>query len=213
VVGVAADAKHNSLRELAQPEFWLPFFNGAGDEPSFCTFQVRYRGNPAMVAAAIRTAVKEVAAALPPVEIRSMNDLMGESLVAERVISQLAAVFGLVALVLASIGLYGVMAYNVTRRINEIGIRVALGAQPRDILRIVLGEAFTLIAIGVGLGLPSLLAAQHWISSRLFGLTALDPLAIGGAAVLLAIVTILAGYVPARWASRVDPVVALHYDG
>ena len=142
-----------------------------------------------------------------------MNELMGQSLTTERAISQLSAFFGVLALALASIGLYGVMAYNAARRTNEIGIRVALGAQPRDILRIVLRETLILIGFGVALGLPSNLAAKRWISSQLFGLTALDPVAIGVSALILATVTIVAGYVPARWASRVDPMVALHYDG
>jgi len=142
-----------------------------------------------------------------------MNELMGQSLTTERAISQLSAFFGVLALALASIGLYGVMAYNAARRTNEIGIRVALGAQPRDILRIVLRETLILIGFGVALGLPSILAAKRWISSQLFGLTALDPVAIGVSALILATVTIVAGYVPARWASRVDPMVALPYDG
>ena len=213
VIGVVADSKHNSLREPAEGEFWLPFFKPSGDEPSFCNFQIRYTGDRATLVRALRAAVKEVAPAIPPVEIHTMNELMGQSLTTERAISQLSAFFGVLALALASIGLYGVMAYNAARRTNEIGIRVALGAQPRDILRIVLRETLILIGFGVALGLPSILAAKRWISSQLFGLTALDPVAIGVSALILATVTIVAGYVPARWASRVDPMVALHYDG
>jgi predicted permease len=213
VAGVAADSKHNSLREPALPEFWLPFFSARGDEPSFCTFHVRYTGDPAPVVAAIRAAVKKVAPAVPSPEIRQMNELMGASLTAERAISQLAGGFGLLALILASIGLYGVMAYNVTARTIEIGIRMAVGAQPGDILRVVLHETLFLVAIGMSFGLPSIVAAKLWISDQLFGLSALDPLAIVGAALILAAVTAVAGYVPARWASRVDPIVALHYDG
>jgi len=212
-VGVAADSKHNSLREPAMPEFWLPFFKAGGDEPSFCSFHVRYSGDPAPVAAAIRAAAKEVAPAVPAVEIHSMNELMRDSLTAERAISQLSGGFGLLALLLASIGLYGVMAFNVAARTNEIGIRMAIGAQPRDILRIVLRETWVLLAIGMVFGLPSILAAKLWISSQLFGITALDPVAIGVSVLLLALVTGVAGYVPARWASRVDPTVALRYDG
>lgn len=209
VIGVVADAKHNSLREDPMGEFWLPFFNTAGDEPSFCSFQVRYTGSLASVAAAVRAAVKEVAPAVPPVEIHTMNELMGETLTTERAISQLSGFFGLLALVVASIGLYGVMAYNVAGRTNEIGIRIALGAQPRDILRIVLRETMILVGMGVALGLPSIWAAKRWISSQLFGLTALDPVAISIAVVVLAAVTVVAGYVPARWAAKVDPIVAL----
>jgi predicted permease len=213
VVGVVADSKHNSLRELPMPQFWLPFFQPSGDERSFCSFQVRYTGDKASVAAAIRSAVKEVAPAVPPIQIRTMNELMGETLTTERAISQLSSFFGLLALLLASIGLYGVMAYRVAGRISEIGIRVALGAQPQDIFRNVLRETLVLLAIGVALGLPSLLAAKRLISSQLYGVSAVDPIAVCGATLLLTCVAILAGYIPARWASRVDPVIALHYQG
>jgi ABC-type antimicrobial peptide transport system permease subunit len=128
------------------------------------------------------------------------------------VITQLAAFFGLLALVLASIGLYGVMAYSVAGRTNEIGIRISLGAQPRQILRLVLRETAILIGIGVALGLPSVLIAKRVISSQLYGLTALDPAAILVATLVLAVVAILAGYFPARWASKVDPLVALRHE-
>jgi predicted permease len=213
VVGVVADSKHNSLREAAIPEFRLPFFQAKeDDEPSFCSFQVRYDGDKAAVAAGIRTAVKQAARDVPPVIIRPMNDLMGETLTVARLITRLSSFFGLLALTLASIGLYGVMAYNVTAKTNEIGIRAALGAQPRDILRTVMRETLLLVGIGVALGLPSILAAKVWLSSQLFGLTALDPVAIGVSVLALGAVTALAGYIPARWASRVDPMVALHYE-
>jgi predicted permease len=213
VVGVVGDAKHNSLREPDTGQFYLPFFNAGGDEPSFCSFQIRYSGNLADVAAGVRAAVKEAAPAVPPVEIRTMNELMGESLTTERVVSQLSSFFGLLALLLASIGLYGVISYNVASRTNEIGIRLAIGAQPRDILRIVLRETMILIAAGVALGLPSVVAARSIISSQLYGVTAFDPVAISVATLVLAVVALAAGYVPARWASRVDPMTALHYEG
>jgi ABC-type antimicrobial peptide transport system permease subunit len=173
---------------------------------------VRYDGDKAAVAAGIRTAVKQAAPDVPPVIIRPMNDLMGETLTVERLITRLSSFFGLLALTLASIGLYGVMTYNVTAKTNEIGIRAALGAQPRDILRTVMRETLLLVVIGVALGLPSILAAKVWLSSQLFGLTAIDPVAIGLSVLVLGAVTVLAGYIPARWASRVDPMVALHYE-
>jgi predicted permease len=213
VVGVVSDAKHNSLREPAFPQFYLPFFNPKGDEPSFCSFEVRYTGNPAIVTAGIRQAAREVAPVVPPVEIRTMNELMGETLVTERAISRLSGIFGLLALTLAAIGLYGLMSYNVTGRTNEIGIRMSLGAQPGDILNLVLREILILIGIGVAFGLPSIWAVKRIVAAQLFGISALDPLAIFGATFVLASVAVVAGYVPARWASRVDPMRALHYDG
>ena len=212
VVGVVGDSKHNSLREPASSQFWLPFFNPRGDEPSFCSFQVRYTGDKASVVTGIRAAVKSVAPAVPPVEVHTMNELMGETLITQRLISQLSSFFGVLALMLASIGLYGVMAYNVASKTNEIGIRVALGAVPRDILAIVLREALVLVGIGIALGLPSILAFKHWISSQLFGLTPVDPPAIAIAVLVLTAVTVVAGFIPARWASRVDPLIALRYE-
>jgi ABC-type antimicrobial peptide transport system permease subunit len=212
VIGVVADSKHNSLREPASGEFWLPFFNALGDEPSFYSFQVRYTGNKAAVVAGIRAAVKAVAPAVPPVEVRTMNELMGESLTTQRLICQLSSFFAVLALTLASIGLYGVMAYNISSKTNEIAIRVALGALPGDILSIVLRETVVLVGIGVALGLPSILAFKRSISSQLFGLTPLDPLTIAVAVLVLTTVTMVAGFIPARWASRVDPVIALHYE-
>ncbi len=142
-----------------------------------------------------------------------MNELMGETLVTERAISRLAGIFGLLALALAAIGLYGVMSYNVSGRTNELGIRMSLGAQPGDILKLVLREVLILIGIGVALGLPSIWAVKSIVAAQLFGISALDPLAISGATLVLAAVAVVAGYVPARWASRIDPMRALHYDG
>jgi len=213
IVGVVGDAKHNSLSESAFPQFYLPFFNAKGHEPSFCSFEVRYTGNLAVVTTAIRAAVREVAPAVPPVEIRTMNELMGETLVTERAISRLSGIFGLLALVLAAIGLYGVMSYNVTGRTNEIGIRMSLGARPGDILKLVLREILNLIGIGVALGLPSIWAIKKVVAAQLFGISALDPLAIGGATFVMAAVAVVAGYLPARSASRIDPMHALRYDG
>ena len=213
IVGVVGDAKHNSLREPLTPQFYRPFFTPKGDEPSFCSFEVRYSGNPAGVVSAIRAAVREAAPAVPPVEIRTMNELIGDTLITERAISRLTGIFGLLALSLAAIGLYGVMSYNVSGRTNEIGIRISLGALPRDILKLVLREIGLLIGAGVALGLPSIWIFKRIAASQLFGISALDPLAIFGAIFVLAAVAALAGFVPARWASRVDPMRALHYDG
>jgi ABC-type antimicrobial peptide transport system permease subunit len=138
-----------------------------------------------------------------------MDDVVNESLARERFIGQLASFFSLFALLLACIGLYGVMAYAVTRRTNEIGIRMALGARGMDVVRLVLKETMLLVAVGVTIGLGAALATTRLISSLLFGLTPTDPLTIVVAALLMIAVAALAGYLPARKASRVDAMTAL----
>ena len=125
---------------------------------------------------------------------------------------RLSSLFGLVALLLASIGLYGVMAYTVARRTNEIGIRMALGAERGNVLRMVLRETLTLVLIGIAIGVPIVLAAGGLLSTLLFGMTGTDPLTICAAAGLMVAVAAAAGYFPARRASRLDPMVALRYE-
>jgi ABC-type antimicrobial peptide transport system permease subunit len=132
--------------------------------------------------------------------------------VQERLIARLASFFGTLALALAAIGLYGTMAYTVGRRTNEIGVRVALGASRKQILKMVLREAFALVLLGMLLGLPLALAAGRLVASQLFGLKASDPLTLSAAIGLLAAVAGLAAYLPARRASKVDPMVALRYE-
>jgi len=132
-----------------------------------------------------------------------------ESLVRERLLATLSGFFGALALLLATIGLYGVMSYNVARRRNEIGIRMALGAEQSRVLRMVLGEVCLLVFIGLAAGLAATLATTGFVSSFLYGLTPNDPRTLGSAAAILAMVAILAGYLPARRASRLDPMTAL----
>jgi ABC-type antimicrobial peptide transport system permease subunit len=130
----------------------------------------------------------------------------------ERVFAQAYTLFGALAALLASVGLFGVLSYNVAGRTNEIGVRMALGAQTRDVLRMVLGEAMTLVAIGLAVGLIGAAAAGRVVASQLFGLAATDVATQLGAALLMIIVSAIAGYVPARRASRVDPMLALRWE-
>ena len=168
--------------------------------------------DPASLSAALRQAVKETSASLPPVEINTMSGLVDESLQTDRFIERLSAAFGVLALVLASIGLYGIMAYTVARRTRDIGIRLALGAEPGNILRQVLRETLTLVLLGFVIGVPIAIGGTHFARSMLFGLGVADPLAITFAALTLACVAAVAGFLPARRASRVDPMIALRYE-
>lgn len=211
VVGVAADAKYNSLREKTPPRFYAPLFNPMW-ELSSAVFEVRTFANVASVGAALRSAVQEIAPSLPPISIRSMSGLVSDTLQTDRFIEQLSSAFGLLAILLASIGLYGVMAYIVARRTRDIGIRMALGAEPPNVLWQVLRESFVLVLIGIAIGVPAALAGTHLVRGMIFGLGFGDPLVIVSAGALLAVVAGLASFLPAHRASRVDPMVALRYE-
>jgi ABC-type antimicrobial peptide transport system permease subunit len=141
-----------------------------------------------------------------------MAGLVDDTLQTDRFIEQLSGFFGLLAVLLASVGLYGLMAYTVAQRTRDIGIRMALGAEPGNVLWQVLRESFVLVIIGIAIGVPTALAGTHLVRSMLFGLGFADPVVIVSAAVVLAIVAVLAGFLPAHRASRVDPMVALRYE-
>jgi predicted permease len=211
VVGVVADAKYNSVREKTPRRFYVPFFHPIG-EANFARIEVRGAGNPSSLAAAVRAAVKQTAPNLPPIEIHTMNDLVSQSLTSDRMISRLTGFFGALAVLLACIGIYGIMAYAVAGRTGEIGIRMALGAQRGDVLWLVLRESLLLVAIGVAIGLPAVIGVSKLIKSLLFGLRAADPLAFSVATALMFLVAAVAGYIPALRASRTDPTVSLRYE-
>ena len=211
VVGVAADAKYNSLREKTPPRFYLPLFNPMWEQAS-AVFEVRTYADTASVGAALRSAVEQVGPSLPPISIHSMPSLVSDTLQTDRFIEQLSGAFGVLAILLASVGLYGVMAYIVARRTRDIGIRMALGARPANVLWQVLRESFVLVSIGMATGVPAALAGTHLVRSMIFGLGFADPLVIVSAVVLLAVVAALASFLPAHRASQVDPMVALRYE-
>jgi ABC-type antimicrobial peptide transport system permease subunit len=161
---------------------------------------------------ALRGAVRRLDANLPVYRLRTLDQQMDESLLNERLIAILSTIFGLLATVLAIIGLYGVMAYTVNRRTREIGIRMALGAVSSNVIWLVMKEVVMLIAAGVVIGLPAAWGLSRLVETQLYGITPNDPPTLVVATLTLAIVACAAGYIPALRATRVDPVTALHYE-
>src|SRR6202161_2008603 len=211
IVGVAADAKYNSLREKTPTRIYAPYFNPMW-EHSYAIYEIRTLTDSASVSGALRQIVRDSSPALPAIEIKTMPGLVDDSLHTDRFIARLAGVFGFLAMLLASIGLYGIMTYTVARRTRDIGIRMALGAQPGGVLWLVLRETLLLVLIGVAVGLPVAFAGTHLLKSMLFGLGLVDPVAIVVSTMALAAIAALAGFLPARRAMRVDPIIALRYE-
>ena len=207
VVGVVQDAKYNSLREETQSSIYLPLTQTGF---AFLSVEMRTIGDPLVLAQESRDLLREEGILVR--EVKTLEEQTGRTLLQERMLAKLAGFFGLVALALASIGLYGVLSTAVARRTNEIGLRLALGARRGDVLSLWLREAGVLVAIGIVLGLPAALAATRWIESFLFGLTPADPLTIAAAIAVLGGVAALAAYLPARRAANLDPMAALRYE-
>jgi predicted permease len=210
VVGLVKDGKANSMREEIPRLVYVPL--NQQHEIQGLVVYARTSMPEAAVAPAVRQAVARLDATLPVYNLKTMEAQISESLFVERMVSALSAAFGLLATVLAAVGLYGVMSYSVARRTREIGIRLALGAQRERVLGMVLREVGILGAWGLGLGLPAAIGLARLLRAQLFGLTPHDPLTIASATALLAFVTVLAGLVPARRAMRVDPILALRYE-
>jgi len=209
IVGVVAD-NGDDVRDPSQETIYYPY--AQWDKPSRLVFYVRTAGDPGRLATALRDAVREADPNLPAVDVKTVELKMRESLYTERLIAILSAAFGILATLLAAIGLYGVIAYSVARRTGEIGVRMALGAMPANVLRLVLLGAARLAAVGIAIGLAAAFAGGRLIESQLFGIKASDPIIYIGAAVLLAAVALVAAGVPAWRAARIDPVTALKYE-
>jgi ABC-type antimicrobial peptide transport system permease subunit len=175
-------------------------------------FEVRTAGDPTAFVAAIRSAIREVDPSLGLEDVKTQTKRIEEALSQERRFAELCGFFGLLALGLAAIGLYGLMAYSVARRTNEIGIRMTLGAQRRQVLYMVLRQSVALVAVGVVGGLLAAMATTRLIASELYGLKPTDPLTFGLAAFFMLAVAAFAAYFPARRATKVDPMVALRYE-
>jgi len=209
IVGVARNAKHRSLREAPLPVIYIPL---SQEYRGGMTLMVRTAGNPAGVVGAVRNEMRTLNKDVPLFSVATMPERIGDQLATDRMMAVLLSVFGGGGLLLASIGIYGVMGYAVAQRTHEIGIRIALGAEQRDILKLIVGQGLVLILIGVSLGLALAFAATRVLQSVLFGVSASDPVTFGSVVMLLVGVALLACYLPARRATKVDPLVALRYE-
>ncbi|MFL6277889.1 MAG: ABC transporter permease [Blastocatellia bacterium] len=211
IVGVVGDVKVSGLEADDQPSVYMPTFQIPRLRRN-AVFIVRTAGDPASLLAAVRRKINEVDADLPVYDLRTMNQIIAGSVAQRRFSMLLLVVFAVVAWLLAAVGLYGVVAYAVTQRTQEIGIRMALGAQPRDIAKLVIGQSLILTSVGVIGGLAASFALTRFMSSLLFGISATDPLTFTLIPLLLATVSAAACYLPARRATKVDPMVALRYE-
>jgi predicted permease len=223
IVGIVANAKYQDARDEAWPSFFRPLlqmekFKDNADQSAetrsnwIHDIELRVQGRPQNLEPLVRETLANIDPNLPVVNMMTLGEQVSRNFNQERLISRLAALFGLFALALACIGLYGVLAYNVARRTQEIGIRMALGAKRFGILQMVLREALILAGLGVALGIPCALASNHLLSSMLFGLKATNPLVLSTVTALLLLVAMAAALFPAQRASAVDPIVALRHD-
>jgi predicted permease len=210
IVGLIGDAKYRDLRERPQPMFYLPLFQNFEARPY--ELHARTAGEPGAAITAIRREVQSIDPDISVYHVRTIKEVIRGLLQHDRMFAVLASVFGLLALVLTSIGVYGVVAYQAARRTREIGVRLALGAQPHDVFRLVLKEGITVALLGIPIGLVSTFALSRLISSRLYGVTPADPMTFLGVAILMTLTVLLACYIPARRATKVDPMVALRYE-
>jgi predicted permease len=210
IVGVAKDGKYSKVRQTTPRFIYLPYLQPP--EATAMTFYVRTSQDPALAAGAVRREVQRLDPNLPVNNLATMDQVINDNIWLDRVVAALSMSFGLLATALAAIGLYGVLAYMVARRTREIGIRLALGATQARILRLVMAEVSLVAGMGIAVAIPVSLALTRYLKSQLFGLSSTDPLTFAGAALFLALVGIMAAYLPARRATRFDPVIALRYE-
>jgi predicted permease len=206
IIGVVRDAKYSNLRREIHPGMYMPQSAGGA------SFELRTAADPKAILPAIREVVSQVSTNLPLFDVKTESVQIDRLLFQERLVARLASFFGLLALVLACVGLYGLLSYEVSRRTREIGIRMALGAHPGSLLKLVLRQGIVLAVAGAAVGIGVALGVTRYLTSMLYDVHANDPLTMIAVAALLTVVALTACYIPARRAMRVDPMVALRYE-
>jgi putative ABC transport system permease protein len=209
IVGVVADAKLYGLDAPVEPAIYVPHFQQAGDSMGLV---VRTQGDPGAMAAAVRREILNLDPEQPISDVRTMEKVLSDSLMLRRLSMAMLSVFAALALTLATVGVYGLTAYSVSRRTHEIGLRTALGASQSQILRLVVGHGVAVSLIGAAIGVGAALLLTRALAGMLYGVTATDPLVFAGVPLLLILVSAAASYAPARKATRIDPLAALRYE-
>jgi predicted permease len=207
IVGVVADALYEGPREGVHRQAFVPHYgNGRA------AIYVKAALPSTSAYASLRNEVKKLDAAMPVYELKTLGGQLDETLLTERLIALLSAGFGLLATLLAAIGLYGVMAFVVARRTKELGVRMALGARPRSVIWMVMKDVLLLLALGLAVGIPSAIALGRLVAAQLYGIKVNDPGIAIASVLMLIFVASLAGFIPAHRASRIDPILALRYE-
>jgi predicted permease len=210
IIGVVKDVTYVNLRENLRRHFYLP--TGQEERLANLTLHVKTSGDSQPVAAALRNEVKSLDPHLPLYDVKTLSDEINQSLIQERMVTWLTSAFGLVATLLTALGLYGVLTFSVARRTREIGIRVALGAQRHDVMRLIVTQGLLIVAVGIALGLIASYGLSKVIATLLFGVSPTNAATLIAVTIGLFVISLLACYLPARRATKVDPLVALRYE-
>ena len=207
IIGVVADSLYEGPREGVRRQVFVPNWGKGG-----VVYYVRAQTGSAAASSLVRNEVKQLDASMPVYEMKTVEGQLDETLLTDRLIALLSAGFGLLATLLASIGLYGVMAFVVARRRKELGIRLALGSPRGVVIWLVMSEVLILLGIGLAVGIPAAMASGSFVSSQLYGIEARDPWLAVSTVALLTLVSAAAGLIPAHRASRIDPILALRHE-